>query len=75
MPDIISLDDARKQLRPSYIDVECIEAACALLAAQVSDITVRSVDAHGAIDPLAYEINAYLLAIQRALHSAMEATR
>lgn len=67
MGDMISFDEARRRARPSYVDRESIEAACTMLEANVMEIVKGSSEAHGAIDPLAYEINAHMVAIRRAL--------
>lgn len=67
MSDLISLDEERRKARPEYLNRVQILDLCAALEVEVGDITRGSVNAHGAIDPIAYEINAHVVAIRRAL--------
>ena len=69
MADMISLDEARKKARPNYVDRAAIEGGCDLIEACVSEIARGSVEGHGGIDPIAYEINAHIVAIRRALEA------
>lgn len=67
----IDLEAARRERRPSYIDRSAIESSLQDLEYQVRNMTVGSVAAFGAIDVLAYEIQAHITAIRRALGSSM----
>lgn len=67
MSDLISLDEARRKARPEYLNHARILDLCAALEAEVGDITRGSVNSHGAIDPIAYEINTHVIAIRRAI--------
>lgn len=51
----------------SYIDRDAIEAACEALEQEVGAIVLGAQDEFDVIDPLAYEINAHLIAIRRAV--------
>ena len=55
-----------------YIDRDAIEAACAALTVEVGAIVIGSQECFDQIDPLAYEINAHVIAIRRALASIPE---
>lgn len=67
MSDLISLDEVRRKARPEYLNSTQILDLCAALEVEVGDIVRGSVEACGAIDPVAYEINAHVVAIRRAL--------
>ena len=62
--NIFSFPVAKNNL---YVDKKAIEDACILLDQQVIEITRKSTDLHGGVDPLAYEIHAYVVAIRRAM--------
>lgn len=67
MADVVSIGDARAAARRSYLDVDALCEACDRLEACVMDITSGSMKDWGAIDPIAFEINAHVVAIRRAL--------
>lgn len=70
MGDLISFSEVKGKARLDYVDPAAIEAGCELIEGCVNDIAKGSMQTVGAIDTLAYEINAHVVAIRRALENA-----
>jgi len=67
--DVLDFCAEKRARRPEYVDRARIAAALEELGACAGQIVTESMDRFGAIDPLAYEINALNLAIERAVFS------
>ena len=66
MSDVIQFPDRKDA---PYINREAIEAACVALEQEIGAIVIASQEELGVIDPIAYELNAHLVAIRRAMAS------
>mgnify|MGYP000881506574 CR=1 FL=1 len=68
MTDTIDLNAERVRRHPSpYVDVNKILAAAAEIDSLAHAITVASMERHGAVDVIAYELCAYASAIRRTV--------
>lgn len=59
------LEAYRRARRPDWVDYDRIEMALAELRSAASQITARSFEDTGAVDPLAHEMCAFINAIER----------